>query len=169
MHRQRVILDNMEKFGSFYKDHNKTLFMYLMRMTGDYYLASDIMQESFVRYLERYGKQEPRAALLFAIARNAVFDHSRRKGRHTYATGDSIEWNQSQENELMVRQEYRRVIKAMHKLKEDERDILALAISDGLCYREISSIVGISLENVKVKIHRIRMKLKKFLQTGDES
>lgn len=159
----------MEKFGAFYNDHNKTLFMYLMRMTGDYYLASDIMQESFARYLERYGQQKPQAALLFTIARNEVFDHSRRKRRRAYVTQDQIEWDVNQENEFMVRQEYRCVIDAMHKLKEDERDILALAISDGLSYREISSIVGTSLENVKVKIHRIRLKLKEILQTGDES
>ena len=45
------------------------LFTYLMRMTGDYYLAGDIMQESFTRYLERYPKQVPNASLLFTIAR----------------------------------------------------------------------------------------------------
>ena len=69
----------------------------------------------------------------------------------------------------MVKLEYRQAIAAMQQLKENERDILALAISDGLSYRDIAAIVDISVENVKVKVHRTRRKLKKILQRGDES
>ena len=67
------------------------LFSYLMRMTGDYYLASDIMQESFTRYLECYPKQIPNASLLFTIARNAIFDHSRTRGRNTRLEKDPVD------------------------------------------------------------------------------
>ena len=50
----------------------------------------------------------------------------------------------------------------LYEVITDERDILALAISDGISYQDIAEIVGISLENVKVKVHRIRLKLKKI-------
>ena len=158
----------MEKFGSFYKDHKKTLFTYLMRMTGDYYLASDIMQESFTRYLENYSEKLPNAAILFTIARNALFDHTRARGRNVQLEDDPIDGSGNPEYGLMVKQEYQHVIAAMQRLELDERDILALAISDGISYRDIATIVGISLENVKVKVHRIRLKLKKTLHRGDE-
>ena len=158
----------MEKFGTFYKDHKKTLFTYLMRMTGDYYLASDIMQESFARYLENYSEKLPNAAILFTIARNALFDHTRARGRNVQLEDDPIDGSGNPEYGLMVKQEYQHVIAAMQRLELDERDILALAISDGISYRDIATIVGISLENVKVKVHRIRLKLKKILHKGDE-
>ncbi len=161
-------MDNMQQFGSFYKDYQKPLFTYLMRMTGDYYLAGDIMQESFTRYLENYTEQLPNAAILFTIARNALFDHSRVRGRTVQLGEDPIDGADNQEYGLMVKQEYHHVIAAMQRLKEDERDILALAISDGISYRDIASIVGISVENVKVKVHRTRLKLKKILHRGDE-
>ena len=156
----------MEKFGSFYNDNKKTLFTYLMRMTGDYYLASDIMQESFTRYLENYTEQLPNAAILFTIARNALFDHSRVRGRNVELGEDPIDGSGNPEYGLMVKQDYQHVIAAMQRLKEDERDILALAISEGILYRDIATIVGISVENVKVKVHRIRLKLKKILHEG---
>jgi RNA polymerase sigma-70 factor (ECF subfamily) len=159
----------MEKLGSFYRDNKRTLFAYLMRMTGDYYLAGDIMQESFTRFLERYDGQAPNAALLFTIARNALFDDSRNRKRNVQLAEDLIDGSGSQENDLMIKQEYRQVIGAMQKLEKNERDILALAISDGLSYRDIAAIVDISVENVKVKVHRTRLKLKKILQRGDES
>jgi len=158
----------MEKFGSFYKDHQKTLFSYLMRMTGDYDLASDIMQESFMRYLEKYAEKLPNVAILFSIARNALFDHSRVRGRNVQLGEDPIDGSDSQEHGLMVKQEYHHVMAAMQRLNEDERDILALAISEGIAYRDIATIVGLSVENVKVKVHRIRLKLQKILQKGDE-
>ena len=158
----------MEKFGSFYKDYQKALFIYLMRMTGDYYLASDIMQESYTRYLENYSQQSPNAAILFAIARNALFDHARVRGRNLQLEEDPIDGSGNPECGLMVKQDYQHVLAAMQKLKEDERDILALAISDGIAYRDIATIIGISIENVKVKVHRIRLKLKKTLQEGDQ-
>ena len=157
----------MEQFGAFYKDYQKTLFAYLMRMTGDYELAGDIMQESFTRYLEHYSKQVPNAAVLFTIARHALFDHSRMRGRNVQLEEDPIDGSDGQEYGLMVKQEYQQVMAAMQRLGEDERDILALAITDGITYRDIAAMVGISVENVKVKVHRTRLKLKKILQRGD--
>jgi RNA polymerase sigma-70 factor (ECF subfamily) len=158
----------MDKFRAFYQDHNKMLFAYLMRMTGDYFLAGDIMQESFTRCLERYGQKAPNTALLFTIARHVLFDHTRRQQRNAQPEKDPMDCSGNPEYDLMVKQEYRRILAAMQGLKENERDILALAISDGLSYRDIAFIVGISVENVKVRVHRTRIKLKKILQRGDE-
>jgi RNA polymerase sigma-70 factor (ECF subfamily) len=162
-------IDKMEPFGSFYQDYKKSLFDYLMRMTGNYHLASDIMQESFTRFLERYGSKRPNAALLFTIARNMFFDHFRRQRQGACLAEDPIDNSASQEDGLMVKQEYRRVLAALQELKTDEKDILTLAISDGLSYRDIAAITDISVENVKVKVHRARLKLKKTLQRKGES
>lgn len=159
----------MEAFGSFYKNYKKPLFDYLMRMTGDYQLASDIMQESFTRFLERYKQKVPNAALIYTIARNIFLDHFRRQEHRANFAEDPIDSSASQEDGLMVKQEYRRVLAALQGLKTDERDILALAISDGLSYRDVASIAGISVENVKVKVHRARHKLKNILQRRDQS
>ena len=42
-------------------------------------MSSDIMQESFTRFLEHYGSDVQNVSLLFTIARNAVWDNSRKK------------------------------------------------------------------------------------------
>jgi RNA polymerase sigma-70 factor (ECF subfamily) len=67
----------------------------------------------------------------------------------------------------MVREEYRQVLAAMQTLEADERDILALAVSSQMSYREISTITGISEANVKVKVHRARTKLRQIIQAGE--
>ena len=68
---------------------------------------------------------------------------------------------------MLVREEYRRVLAAMQELEQEERDILSLVVSSGLSYREIAGVAGISEANVKVKVHRARVKIRKIMKTGD--
>lgn len=151
----------MEKFTSFYSEHKDRLFSYLLKITGDYSLAADIMQESFTRYLERYGN-EGTAALLFTIARNAVIDSFRKRDRGTRSLEERDHIGIDEEAHFLVREECRRVISALQKLERDERDVLTLVVSSGLSYREIAGVTGLSEANVKVRVHRARLKLKKI-------
>ena len=160
-------INSVRKFRAFYNQHKDMFFAYLMRSTGDYYLAGDIMQESFTRCLERYGKDSQNTALLYTIGRNLIYDNARKQKRNTQLQPDENSLVDDHEHYLMVREEYRQVLAAMQTLEADERDILALAVSSQMSYREISSIAGISEANVKVKVHRARTKLRKIIQAGE--
>ena len=138
-----------------------------MRRTGDYYLSGDILQETFTRYLEKYGEAGQNPALLYTIARNAVVDSHRKRGRDTPLVYEQEPSANNPETDMMVREDFRRVLSAMQELEPEERDILSLVASSGLPYREIAHISGISEANVKVRIHRARIKLKKMINTGD--
>ena len=138
-----------------------------MRSTGDYYLSNDILQESFTRYLERYREEKPSPALLYTIARNAVVDGHRKQGRNTRQLDEQEPFLQNPEMHILVREDYRRVLAAMQELEQEERDILSLVVSSGLPYREIARIAGTSEANVKVRVHRARVKLKKMMNIGD--
>ena len=154
----------MKDFKSFYNEHREKLFSYLMRLTGDYYLSNDILQESFTRCLEHYGSHTRNVSLLYTIARNSLTDHFRRSRKDYFRDEDLEDMTNNQEHALMIRQEYRQVLAGMQKLNKDERDILALTLSGELSYSDIASIVGISQGNVKVKVHRARMKLREILR-----
>ena len=143
------------------------MFGYLMRLTGDYQLSSDIMQESFTRFLEHYGSDTQNVSLLFTIARNAVWDNSRKKEYNKNPENDMEDGSINPEQMVIVRESYRKVLGAMMNLEKSQREILALTVSSDLSYREIANITGISEANVKVKVHRARIKLKKQLQKGD--
>jgi RNA polymerase sigma-70 factor (ECF subfamily) len=69
---------------------------------------------------------------------------------------------------MAVREEYRRVLAAMQDLAPEERDVLALVASGDLSYREISRITGTSEGNVKVRVHRARVKLRKMMKPGEK-
>ena len=158
----------MQNFREFYRKHRERLFAYLMRSTGDYHLASDILQESFTRYLEKYGKEGSSAALLYTIARNAVIDGHRKQGRNTQLFDERQHPQDNPEAHLMVREDYRRMLAAILELAPQERDILSLVVSSDLSYREIGRITGTSEGNVKVRVHRARVKLRKMMNTGEK-
>jgi RNA polymerase sigma-70 factor (ECF subfamily) len=158
----------MEAFETFYKKQKGKLLSYLIRITGDYHLSMDIMQESFTRYLERYAKDTRNVSLLYSIARNYFLDHKRRDKRHYSLEEDQRDYSSDQADDLQMKQEYHQVLEAMKYLENDERGILALVLTGDLSYREIASIVGISETNVKVKVHRARVRLKKILKRGEQ-
>jgi RNA polymerase sigma-70 factor (ECF subfamily) len=139
-----------------------------MRSTGDYYLSSDILQESFTRYLEKYGEESVSPTLLFTIARNAVIDSYRKKKFDEPSFQEPGNPHPNPEAHLMVREDYRRVMAAMQGLPADERDVLSLAVSSDLSYREIARITGTTEGNVKVRVHRARVKLRKMMAEGSQ-
>lgn len=155
----------MDDYRSFYLKHKNGLFAYLMRMTGEYFLSSDIMQESFTKYLEHYGPHQGNAALLYTIERNTLLDSFRKQKKLAPMDEQTVDCNENQEHACMIRDEYRRVIRCMQRLPTDERDILALVVSGDLSYREIAGLVGTSEGNIKVKVHRTRLKLRNMMQS----
>jgi len=155
-------------FRAFYQSHRARLFAYLMRCTGDYYLSGDILQESFTRYLEKYGKEGQNTALLYTIARNVVVDGYRKLGRDAPLI-DEPEFSQpNPETQMLVREDYHRVLAAMQELAPEEKDVLSLVVSSDLSYREITRIAGTSEGNVKVRVHRARVKLRKLMKPGEK-
>jgi len=160
----------MSDYGLFYRSWKNKIFNYLMRMTGDGSLAGDIMQETFTRHLHHYGEANRDVPLLYRISRNCFMDEMRRrKEQRGNAEEEVVEPSIDQDRRLMIRSEYRCVLAAMASLEENEREILSLAAGGDLSYSEIASLVGISEGNVKVKVHRARLKLRQILkEEGDE-
>jgi RNA polymerase sigma-70 factor (ECF subfamily) len=153
----------VDAFSLFYKDNKDRLFGYLLRRTGQVQLALDLVQESFVRYLKRYGHRDPHKALLYAIARNAAVD-SLRKQRMTDIDGDSVtDPGDNPEQQLIQRQSVERMLAALSQLEPADRELISLVVSSDLTYREIGRILKISETNVKVRVHRVRNKLRQIM------
>ncbi len=155
----------MDNYRAFYQKYKEKLFSYLMRMTGDYFLSSDILQESFTKFLEHYGADNNSVSLLYTIARNSVLDNARKKRRMETLDEQMIHSREDQERLYMIREEYRQVMECIERLSNDEREIISLATDSDLNYRQIAQIIGISENNVKVKIHRTRLKLRDMMET----
>ena len=156
----------MSQFSEFYKNNRNKLFGYLLRRTGLPSLSKDIVQESFTRYLEAYGGKTSNTTLLFVIARNLLVDYHRNHKPNVLFSENHRD-QRNPEDHLIVREEYRRILCAMEKLDDIERDLMALVVGSRISYYEIAEITGYSVSNVKIKVHRARTKLRQFLVEAD--
>ncbi len=105
-------------------------------------------------------------SLLVIIVRNKAIDIYRRK-RHEIPMGDSIEGLMDDVNvdELFPFEMPgdNGLADAIAKLPKLERDIVLLHVDNGLKYREIAEIVGLSAEAVRKRYTRALEQLKKEL------
>jgi RNA polymerase sigma-70 factor (ECF subfamily) len=159
----------VESFNHFYTACKGRVFAYLLRMTGDYHLSVDLTQESFTRYLSRYGKTSHNRTLLYTIARNAALDAIRK--RREEALGDSEDaaaGGGDPERRLIDKQAVDRMLAAIGQLNPVDRELIALLAADTFSYRQIGRMLDISENSVKVRVHRARLRLKKILNRGGQ-
>jgi RNA polymerase sigma-70 factor (ECF subfamily) len=156
----------IKKYRQFYEEYKNKLFRYLMFRCGDYEVSRDIMQESFTRHYQ-YSRNSPEAspAYLFTIARNALVDYQRHENNHTLIQDYAPQPSQDLEADCIVREECRIVAEAFNKLPPEDREILGLVVS-GLPYSQIGETLGLSEANIKVRVHRARVRLRDILQNG---
>jgi len=156
-----------ERYRKFYSEYKNKLFSYLMYKSGDYEVAQDIMQESFTRHFQHYGKEAVMSpALLFTIARNALSDH--RRSQKKFLLVEEVQPHVEQlagneERTFSAKRESERVYQAMDQLPRQDREILSLAVA-GVAYKEIATMFELSEGNIKVRIHRTRIKLREILK-----
>jgi RNA polymerase sigma-70 factor, ECF subfamily len=154
----------VEAYSQFYSDNKDRLYAYLLRMTGDPQLAVDLVQDSFVRYLKHYGSQDTGSrALLFTIARNAALDAIRKQKAVCSETDDCIDPGHSPEQQVIQRQTVAHLLKAIDQLSPQDRELISLVATADLTYRDIAGILNLSEANVKVRVHRARLKLRDIL------
>lgn len=98
---------------------------------------------------------------LYRIALNtAIASYRREKPTIDYVETLPEFSEEPQNEELILRQE--RLLTAMKQLSESEKAIIALYLDD-LSYLQIAEILGISENNVGVKINRIKTKIQQLL------
>ena len=140
----------MNDYNLFYKENKDRLYAYLLRMTGERQLALDLVQESFVRYLGRYGRHEFSKALTVLDIEN-------------YQDPGA-----DPEQQIIDQQKFKKAISAIAKLALLDRELISLVTTTDLNYKEIGRVLKISEANVKVRIHRARTKLREMLASGGE-
>lgn len=155
-------------YGLFYKENKDRLYAYLLRMTGERQLALDLVQESFVRYLARYGRHEYNKALLYTIGRNAALDAFRRNAVTVLNTENYQDSGADPEQQIIVQEKFNQAMSSIAKLAPLDRELISLVTTTDLNYQEIGRVLKISEANVKVRIHRARTKLRDMLASGGE-
>jgi RNA polymerase sigma-70 factor (ECF subfamily) len=172
-------------FTKVYEEYYSKILRYLERLTGNKEDAMDLVQEVFVKVNQGLSKFEGRSSLstwIYKIATNISYDRFRstsfQKGKKQTLTEEFVEENKEDRNvwtgqkettavQQLERKEMSSCInRYIYDLNEDYQKALILSEYEGLKNKEIASILGITLDTVKIRIHRARVQLKKNMEQG---
>jgi len=156
--RETIFLNALE-------ENKEKLFRICSIYSEDQENAKDLFQEVLIhiwRSMASFKGNSSRSTWMFRIALNVClrFKSKHTKNQNRFIRLDSMtvanfgeeEKNEGQNEKLIS------LRKCVKKLNEGDKAIVALYL-EGLPYREISSILGLSENNIAVKVKRIKAKL----------
>ena len=145
--------------------HKGLIFTIILRMTNDYHRSEDLTQDTFIKAfknMRRVKSGEHFRPWICTIARNIVRDYFRKVKKSASVSYDQVKEFQGQYDDSVRK---RVVIQdALAKLAERDRMLLTLTYYQGLSMREVAETMEMTESNVKVCIHRARMRLRKHLE-----
>lgn len=158
-------------FTELYRERVDSIYRFVFFKVSDKDLAWDITQECFLR-MWRQGQNgaeiKNNKALLYAIARNLVIDHWRRKGREQTVALDDVEYTLQNDDDLFERQvveeEIKSLLACVDQLPENHREVILLRYVGGLSYSEIARVIGKNPVAARVAAHRAVKSLKKIMK-----
>lgn len=134
--------------------------------------AEDLVSETFFKtwqYLIQGKEVENLKAFLYRVANNLVIDYSRKKKEDSLESilanspqfEPSFDGREKTEHTMAVKE----VFAVIDKLPDDMRQLLLLRYAEDLDPKEIADILGITANNVSVRLNRAHAMLKKVLDS----
>ncbi|MFS0840319.1 sigma-70 family RNA polymerase sigma factor [Paenibacillus sp. 1P03SA] len=163
-----------EQFSELYEMYIDRVYKYIYYRIHNSYETEDICSKVFETVISKYNSfSEEKAKFdvwLFAIVRNAVTDYFRARKKRFHFSLDSITGHilpKPSPEELAIRgDEHQALFKALEKLRDKERNIIAMKFAAGLKNSEIAELMGVSESNIGVVVFRSLKKLQKILEAG---
>jgi len=159
------------EFWEIYDQHYFRVRKAILALLRDEWAADDLTQETFVRVQDHLPELRDPAKLsswIFRIAYNLCQDHFRKKGERVNDSSDheesEIPEESSTEKQFEQHQMGECVQQEIDRLPESLRTVIILSDMMEFNQREIAEVLGITVENAKVRLHRARKKLKEFLE-----
>ena len=154
------------KIYSFYQ---KELYLYLYSLCGDWYLAEDLLHETFLKALLALpdGHTNMRA-WLYMVARNLFYNQQKKKSREILMNEQEYLPEKKTDEELLekiIEEENRRMLyQAIRRLEIKKREVIQMQYFGGMSQKEIAAVLHITPENVRVLAYRAKKELKKDLE-----
>ena len=171
---QRVLDGDDTAFSTLVKKYQRSVHALAWRKVGDFHIAEDITQETFLKAYQRLSTlKEPQsfASWLYVITAHHCTAWHRKNQTWTQSLEDTSSAQLEKatysgyiiaENEHMTTEAQREVVKKLlAKLQESDRTVITLYYLGGMTYEEISEFLGVSEAAIRNRLYRARRRLKK--------
>lgn len=171
---ERIRLGDVDAFKEFFHALHPEIFFFVYRYTGDWDVARDIAQDTFINFWRSHERIEPSLSaksFLFRIARNLALNYLART-RHAFRLSIATEGVlmspylsiEEKHDDIFLHDDLQ---KAINSLPNRCREIFILSRFHDMSYSEIADTLGISLQTVKNQMNKaisvLRTRLSDYL------
>lgn len=154
----------MEDMSQVYRQHAQTVYRFLLAQCRDPGLAEELTQETFyqaVRSVDRFDGSCKVSVWLCQIAKHLWYQHLRRRRRETPLPEELPGAPAPSAEEGLLAQEGRlELLRQIHALSPDAREVVYLRVFGGLSFREIGDVMGRTETWARVTFYRSKEKLR---------
>lgn len=148
--------------------YKKLAYNVALQLTENREDAEEVAQDAFVKAyqaLDTYKGDSKFSTWLYRIVYNTAISRMRKKKLNTksidedYSTSVNVIATQSSVKKMEVDERKKFINLALERMNGDEKSLLTLFYLEENSVDEVSQVTGLSISNVKVKLHRARKKL----------
>lgn len=158
-----------------YNDYVDSVFRYFYVRLENRDLSLDLVAQTFEKVINAIESYDPKkgkvSTWVFTIARNVFVDYLRKANRIKTIDLESVEnslvinkGNKSIEEYVDISIKKEILMTAIARLSPEEQELLHLRYTEDLSYKEISNKIGMNINTVGIKLHRITNKLKQLIK-----
>ena len=172
---QRILAGDETAFVSLVKKYRKQVHALAWRKIGDFQIAEDIVQETFLQVyqkLETLNDPTQFSRWLYQIANHLCIAWHRKNRLQTESleeihvseieTEPYSRYVASEHEKISADAQRALVERLLAKLKESDREVITLHYFEEMTSSEIGTFLGVSENTVKSRLHRARQQLKKY-------
>ena len=165
-------VDDRDKFEYIYKKYKNLLFYKAWDILHDNMLAEDAVSDAYMRIYRNLEKVDdpdsPRSAAFFVtIVRNVALTMLKKTKMET---ADEMDEERADtfdlEESVLARISSEEIYVIVGKLDEQSRNVFLLKYAYDMSHRDIAEQLGITENNVTVKLHRAKNKLAEIMSAG---
>lgn len=172
---------NNEAFDTLLKRHQDRIFNYILRIIKNEDVANDIFQETFVKAIQtirqgRYTENGKFPAWISRIAHNLIIDYYRQEKSENLQSSDLTDVDILNRKELcedtiediLISDQIRADVKYLiGELPELQRQVLKMRYYQGLSFKEIAELTGVSINTALGRMRYAILNLRRIAHDRD--
>ncbi len=152
--------ESLNAFNNLYEHYLPKIYRYILNRVGNKTVAEDITSQTFLKALRKlntFDYNKSFGGWLYTIAHNNIIDFYRKNRKYVVST-EALEVFLESDEKTETRAEKaeitKNVLNVLKNLPESYQQILSLRFFEEKTNTEIAEVLGCSVNNVNVKIHR---------------
>lgn len=148
------------------------LVRYAAHITGDIERARDVVQETFLRLCREpdVAATDYLAQWLFTVCRRLALDVRRKEARMNLATDEQAQRPEKRGrpgDALESAEQVQQVLTTLARLPANQQEVVRLKFQEGMSYKAIAAVTGLSVSNVGYLLHVAIRGLQQQLSTRE--